>query len=483
MFRNISIGLRLVLLSTFMCLALIVISLIGLVGIKSIRDGMKIIYSNGFEPLNIVYTMREQVESEIIPTLLKLKNDYTIKEIAIKQLNISGDAVFQNWDLFLHTPLEEEENKIVDILNPLFNKMKESFNHLQDSDEIKSNEILKNELNPILNLILYDLSKLVDIEMHIGKSEYEKALRNASWIFKTNIFIIIVVILLIAFFSWLLINSITKPLGLVTNAVEKVSNEILASVTKASFVGIETAAAVTETTATVEELNHTAQISAENAKDVLSSIENALIIVNASEKSLGETIRDMNQIQEKMKTISESIVKLSEHSLAIGKIIDTVNDLAEQSNLLAVNAAIEAAKAGDQGKGFAVVAQEVRSLAEQSKQSTIQIRALLNDIQNATNWAVIATDQGAKAVSGGFNRSFQISKSITALTASIPKIVHAANQIVLSSEQQLGGVKQVDFAMANINEASNEHVEHMRQIEKAVQNLNKASQTLKGLVG
>src|SRR5206468_6485887 len=90
-------------------------------------------------------------------------------------------------------------------------------------------------------------------------------------------------------------------------------------------------------------------------------------------------------IQTQMESIADSVVKLSEQGQAIGEIIATVNDLAEQSNLLAVNASIEAAKAGEQGKGFAVVAQEVKSLAEQSKQATAQVRNLLNDIQKATS--------------------------------------------------------------------------------------------------
>ena len=87
-------------------------------------------------------------------------------------------------------------------------------------------------------------------------------------------------------------------------------------------------------------------------------------------KSVEESIAGINHVREQIDSIAESIVKLSEQSQAIGEIIATANDIAEQSNLLAVNAAIEAAKAGEQGKGFAVVAQEVKNLAEQSKQAT-----------------------------------------------------------------------------------------------------------------
>ena len=102
----------------------------------------------------------------------------------------------------------------------------------------------------------------------------------------------------------------------------------------------------------------------------------------------------MNHIREQMESIADSVVRLSEQGQAISEIIATVNDIAEESNLLAVNAAIEATRAGEFGKGFAVVAQEVKSLAEQSRQATAQVRTILMEVQKATSAAVMATEQG-----------------------------------------------------------------------------------------
>lgn len=257
------------------------------------------------------------------------------------------------------------------------------------------------------------------------------------------------------------------------------SQEIVSSVTQVSSNTAETAAAVTETTTTTEELKQTAHVASEKAQGVLESAEETLKIVKSSEQSLGSTITDMTQIQEKMRIISESIIKLSENSQAIGEIIDTVNDLAEQSNLLAVNAAIEAARAGEQGKSFGVVAQEIRNLAEQSKSATIQVKSILNDIQNATSAAVMATEQGSKAVAKGVDQSSETSESIKNLCASIANVAQAAKQIALSSQQQLIGIDQVTVAMSNINDASNQHVEHMKQIETSVLALNNVGGSLK----
>jgi methyl-accepting chemotaxis protein len=190
----------------------------------------------------------------------------------------------------------------------------------------------------------------------------------------------------------------------------------------------------------------------------------------------------MQRIREQVESIGESIVRLAEQGQAIGEIIATVNDLADQSNLLAVNAAIEAAKAGDQGKGFAVVAQEVKSLAEQSKQATAQVRGILGDIQKATGGVVMATEQGSKAVAAGVKLSVEVGESIRVLADSIEAAARAATQIAVSAQQQLVGMDQVAQAMQHIQQASAQNVASTKQTESAAQNLRDLGQTLKQLV-
>src|SRR6185369_6399816 len=130
------------------------------------------------------------------------------------------------------------------------------------------------------------------------------------------------------------------------------------------------------------------------------SAQRALLVSNSGRKATEEAAAGMSRIRSQMDAIGQSMMRLSEQTQAIGQIIATVEDLSAQSNLLAVNAAIEAAKAGEQGKGFAVVAQEVKSLAEQSRHATDRVRGILGDIQKATTAAVMATEQGSKAVEG-----------------------------------------------------------------------------------
>lgn len=278
------------------------------------------------------------------------------------------------------------------------------------------------------------------------------------------------------------LQSLTKDILEGVNVLSSSASEILASTTQVASSSVETATAVSQTTATVEEVKQTAQLSNQKAKYVSETSQKAAQVSVNGKKSVELSIQGMNRVQMQMGIIADNIVKLSEQSQSIGEIIATVNDLADQSNLLAVNAAIEAAKAGEHGKGFSVVAQEVKNLAEQSKQATNQIRSILIDIQKAMSTAVLSTEQGTKAVESGVQQSIVAGESIQVLSDSISEVAQAAVQIAASSKQQSVGMDQVTSAMENIKLASSQNVAGTKQAEAAAQNLHELGQKLKDLV-
>jgi methyl-accepting chemotaxis protein len=260
------------------------------------------------------------------------------------------------------------------------------------------------------------------------------------------------------------------------------ATEIVASTTQLASSASESAAAVSQTTTTVEEIRQTAQMASQKARAVAEVAQRTVQISTTGRKSTEDAAAGMTRIRAQMEAIGESMVRLSEQTQAIGQIIASVEDLAAQSNLLAVNAAIEAAKAGEQGKGFGVVAQEVKSLAEQSRHATDRVRAILGEIQKATTAAVLATEQGNKAVEAG-NRQTEIAgESIVSLASSVTEAAQAATQIAASSQQQLVGMDQVAGAMENIKQASTQNVASARQLEVSARNLSELGVRLKTLV-
>ena len=266
------------------------------------------------------------------------------------------------------------------------------------------------------------------------------------------------------------------------NVLASAGSEIMASVSQLTSGAAETATAVSETTTTVEEVKQTAEVTSQKAKHVSELGQRTAEISKAGLKSIEDTANGMNRIREQMESVADMVVRLSEQSQAIGEIIATVNDIAEQSNLLAVNASIEAAKAGEQGKGFAVVAQEIRSLAAQSKQATTQVRNILFDVQKAISSAVMATEQGSKAVEEGVRLSTQAGESIDILAESVTESTNAAIQIAASSQQQLVGMDQVVSAMENIRESSIQAASSTKQTQRAAHDLHDLGQRLQEIV-
>ncbi len=279
------------------------------------------------------------------------------------------------------------------------------------------------------------------------------------------------------------LQEVTKEIQTSANVLASSVSEILATTTQVASGMAETATSVNETTSTVEEVKQTALLSSEKSRGVSESAQRAALVAQQGNTAVAETVEGINHIRGLMESVADSIVKLSEQTQAIGEIITTVNDLAQQSNLLSVNAAIEASKAGEHGKGFAVVAQEIKSLADQSRQATEQVRTILGDIQKATSAAVMASEQVSKAVDSGVKQSNEAGESIRKLSDSITEAAQTAIQIAASNQQQLAGMEQVALAMENIKQATQQNVAGTKQAEQAAYNLNELGQKLKEIVG
>ena len=259
----------------------------------------------------------------------------------------------------------------------------------------------------------------------------------------------------------------------VTASLSAATREISAVASQQAATTAEQAAAVNETTATIEEVRRTAEQSSERAQMVSEMAGNSLTLADGGLQAVKNAEDGMLSLKDQVRQIAETILALSEQTQQIGEIIATVNDIADQSNLLALNAAMEAARAGEAGKSFAVVAGEVRNLAEQSRQATRQVSGILGDIQKAANTAVMVTEQGTRRAEHGLSLAQTTAGAIRTMREQIQQVTQAAQQIAASARQQLAGMDQITHAMSDINQGAKQSQTGMRQVEQAVLDLDK----------
>jgi len=191
-----------------------------------------------------------------------------------------------------------------------------------------------------------------------------------------------------------------------------------------------------------------------------------------------EAVESSAALGDQVKRIAATMADLSERTLQVGEIVATVKDLAEQSNLLALNASIEASKAGEHGRGFAVVALEMRNLAEQSKAAAGQVRGILSEIQKGTRDASLATDEGAKRAVRTVALSRSAGEAIEGLAMVIRESALAARQIANNTRQQTIGVEQMVAAISELSTTINETADGSRLIEQGATTLTGVSRRL-----
>jgi methyl-accepting chemotaxis protein len=260
------------------------------------------------------------------------------------------------------------------------------------------------------------------------------------------------------------------------------TSEILASARQQAASTGEQAAAVQQTNVTMQELSQSGVQISERAKQVSTIAQTTSKASTAGMDAIQSTNRTMEAIRDQAEAVAQNVVTLSERTQAVGEIIATVNDLAEQAHLLSLNAAIEAAAAGEHGRTFSVVASEIKNLADRSKDATIQIRSLLGEIQKGINNSVMLTEEAVKRVESGKLQADVTARTIRELTEGVEQSVQAFQQIVAGTNQQQIGFEQVTLAIRDIGQASEQTAASVHQLEGASAHLTTLGQQLRTAV-
>ncbi|GGN03854.1 methyl-accepting chemotaxis protein [Shewanella xiamenensis] len=237
----------------------------------------------------------------------------------------------------------------------------------------------------------------------------------------------------------------------------------------------QTATAMNEMTATVAEVAQSTSAAADSAKDADTYAANGNRIVI-------DSISSMSQLSEQIQKTAQVIGFLSNESQSIGRVLDVIKSIAEQTNLLALNAAIEAARAGEQGRGFAVVADEVRTLAQRTQKSTQEIEAMIATLQKGVKEAVNAMEVGIKQVDDANNKANEAGQALKEIVASVDNIAELNAHIATAAEEQSSVAESINRSIIAISDITDDSTRSAHELSESVINLTKLASSMRNQV-
>jgi methyl-accepting chemotaxis protein len=256
--------------------------------------------------------------------------------------------------------------------------------------------------------------------------------------------------------GFLITRSLSGQIGAAVRHVQSSSAELQSAANQQASGAKESSTAMNEITTTISELLATSRQIAESAQRVAHVAEETSVAARSGDATVQKSHESVSSIKHQVDLIVTHMLDLGKKSQQIGGILEIINELAEQTNILAINATIEASGAGDAGKRFAVVADEIRKLADRVGGSTKEIRVLIEEIRAAVNTTVMATEGGSKAVDLGARQFLEVTTALKQITELLGTTTAAAREIELSTKQQTTAVEQVNIAVSNVAKAAKE---------------------------
>jgi methyl-accepting chemotaxis protein len=274
------------------------------------------------------------------------------------------------------------------------------------------------------------------------------------------------------------LNDVSEAIHATASASAEISSsteEMAAGAHEQSAQTTEVAVAIEQMTRTIVETTRSAETAAEHAKKAGEIAEEGGHVVK-------ETVEGINKIADVVTRAAETVKQLGRNSDQIGEIIQVIDDIADQTNLLALNAAIEAARAGEQGRGFAVVADEVRKLAERTTRATKEIAAMIKQIQTDTAEAVDSMNKGTNEVERGKELAHRAGDSLKEIIQATVKVINDIKHVASASEEQSGTAEQISKSVESISNVTNETAAGIQQIAHSAEDLTRLTVTLQSLI-
>ncbi|MCB2382553.1 methyl-accepting chemotaxis protein [Shewanella sp. SR1] len=503
----------------------------------NIESGVERIYNDRVVPLDDLKVIADKYAVDVIDAVNKANAGGFTASQAAEALDSAKSTITQYWQKYLSTELTSEESRLVKQAEVLFSPANQQIDTLISrlrglngdvSSQLSANILpLYQAIDPISNQI----SELIALQIRVAGEEKDRV--NAIYQSSITIFMALAcAAMIISIVIGLWVNrSVMNPINDILGKLKRIHQDsdltvrfttfnhdelgqistsltqviehlrgILHSIAEAattvnssanelgSFTQAtnkrmqqqqaeteQTATAMNEMTATVAEVAQSASAAADSAKDADTYAANGNNIVMQS-------ISSMSQLSDQIQKTAQVIGFLSNESQNIGRVLDVIKSIAEQTNLLALNAAIEAARAGEQGRGFAVVADEVRTLAQRTQKSTQEIEAIIATLQQGVKEAVSAMEIGINQVDDANDKANQAGQALKEIVTSVDSITELNTHIATAAEEQSSVAESINRSIIAISDIAEHSTASAAELSESVINLTKLASSMRNQV-
>jgi methyl-accepting chemotaxis protein len=535
MFQRINIGSRLVALVAGMMVISVITGLIGIKGLYSTNEGLRTVYENNTvalirlaEALDGLYQERNNV------SLGMNAESSSAAEAPFKAAENSAELVARAWKAYLAMPGMDDKaltDGFAAAWSTYLGKSKETVNLAKGGDYESASNLMKGDAAQAFVVAREALMKLMTHEQAKAKASYEGSAKGNAVTTALVLGLLALGLLISAAASWFIIRSITKPLGQIQriiSEVEKTSdftkrvpveNTDEVGMTATSFNALMhtlqgTLRTVLDNVAELTDASHaltasSGQVASSSARQseaaaaMAATVEEVTVSINhvsenareareisrkAGEHSSqgGAIIHDavtmMTRMADTVRATSSTIGDLGQHSNRISSVVQVIKDVAEQTNLLALNAAIEAARAGEQGRGFAVVADEVRKLAERTTKATEEITQMIDAIQGSARNAVGTMSNAEAHVGSGVSLAQQAGEAINQIKDGAVHVIDVVSDISTALTEQTSASNDIAAHVETMAQMSEENSAAANRTAQAASRLENLANTMRAAV-
>ncbi|WAJ39603.1 methyl-accepting chemotaxis protein [Pseudomonas sp. GOM7] len=534
--NNWKIRTHLLLLSGTLLCALLVLGLLGLHALKTTDKGLQTVYLDRVVPLRDLKIIADLYAVNIVDATHKARSGELSHDAARRLIEEAQQGIDKVWQAYLGTELIDKEQQLIGEIKPLMAKaqgpLERLQNILQRGDKDALEQFARTELYPLIDPLSAKFSELIEVQLVEAKRQYQIGEATYAHNLKQSIALLVLALLLgmthALYFSRLLgrqlgaepteleaisariangrldanpseqntrsgvmksvramrhnLREVVGDIGSASEQIESATLQLAASseqVLNSANVQSDTAAAMA---ATMEELSVSINHIAEQAQHTHDSAQHAEALAGDGLKVTAQTIDEIRQVATLVGQCATDIEQLAAQSGNISAIVDVIRGIAEQTNLLALNAAIEAARAGEQGRGFAVVADEVRNLAGRTAQSTTEIVSLVEAIQSGVRQASGSMGLTCMRVDNGLQLVERCAANMGEIRRALADSLGAIRTIASALQEQRAASEQVAQNVEQVAQIVEENSAAQGSIVQAIHGLQSMAQRLHGVV-